>query len=158
TSGTAIVLHWNGKRWENLLRRRGELPAVLALSASNVWVVGAAFLIGRMLELHWNGERWTTYSQRWPGAVSPTLRAITDAGADGSWAGGEGGDPGEPAWPVSALVRWTGAGWRRSPPPKSRSVESVVMRVPGDLWLATFSGNGDGYGQPLLERLDGTHW
>jgi hypothetical protein len=159
TSGTAIVLHWNGRTWQNQLRRANvELQSVIALSPSDVWAAGSEVSDNRLLELHWNGRRWSGYSQAWRGADTPTLEALAVDGAGGIWAAGQGREPGEPAWPVTALVHRTGAHWRSAPPPGDQFVEAAALRVPGEVWLATIRGDGDAYGGPFLERLVGTHW
>ena len=69
TGRVTLVLRWDGTRWARLATPNPGgatgacLSGVSALSASDVWAVGATdpFQPGKTLILHWNGASWTRF-------------------------------------------------------------------------------------------------
>jgi hypothetical protein len=165
-ANTAVVLHWNGSRWQTLLRRPGaDLRALVVLSPTDVWVVGSEPLlkVPRFLELHWDGKRWSSYSQPSPNGgygpdQEPELVAISAAAADDIWTAGDASNSGEPAYPDTVLLHWNGSSWRRAPAPEDQFVGGLTLREPGDLWLAGLHADGDAYGAAYLQQRVGKNW
>jgi hypothetical protein len=59
-----LLLHWNGRRWEQVITPKpvpGVLYAVAAASATSVWAVGEEYngtANGLVIVLHWDGKVW----------------------------------------------------------------------------------------------------
>jgi hypothetical protein len=165
TTGAAVVLHWDGSRWQVRLRLPGdELLSVAALSPNDLWVGGSetAKKIPRYLELHWNGKRWSSYSQ--PSSPDewepPEVVAIGASSSRDVWAAGhEEGPNGDGAgYYANVLLHWNGTGWRSVATPQNRYVSSLAVRAPHDIAIAGWVGNGDSRGDPFLERRAGGKW
>ena len=165
--GSGIAVRWDGKRWHVSLRlRQTELRDVVALSPDDVWVAGDRRLASpqTFIEAHWDGRRWRTYSQLPPRDgkdgldEDPRLVAIAAVATDDVWAAGDAGQAGGPAWPDTVLFHWDGKRWQKALTPQFMWVNDLATRAPGDLWLATITGNGDAFGVPTLERRLGTRW
>jgi hypothetical protein len=73
-----FVLHWNGTVWSKVAipspgPQGGRLYGVVALSATNVYVVGQTSASGAIpsLVMHWNGSQWNVESIRSRSSVAP---------------------------------------------------------------------------------------
>lgn len=170
---SALVVHWDGRRWQ-----RAQLPStgkgawladVTAISQDDVWVVGG---VGgrdlRPLVLHWNGRRWRVVDMRDAAPRGSDLRAIDSASGADVWAAGEQNVDAPSTMGFSALVlHWDGNRWRQVPSaqvpvdlavgPGSGCVSDDVawaidIAPSGEVWTADMDYGGEG---PCFVRLSG---
>lgn len=129
----ALTLHWSAGTWSfpSTIAEISELRAVVGLSASNVWAVGAAGSMAR-----WSSDTWSPV----PSGVTVDLNAVW---SDGStlWAVGASG----------TVLSWDGQGTSVSP--VSELVSDVDLNAvwgtgDGNVWIA-------GDAATLLHRDDG---
>lgn len=174
TSGTPIVLEWNGTVWS-----RAALPApswqgsfrlVAAGSAADVWVVGGPmsrdFDENVTYVLHYDGNTWREVpfaDGATPGPLSVTDLSVVDGHA---WLVGYRG-----AETTPAILEWTGQDWKEHRPPAECvrggtsfdgmpnlcNLNAVKAFAADDVWAA---GNGawSGFLGPLLFHWDGATW
>jgi hypothetical protein len=133
----SLIVHWNGKAWTQPASPKfgfGDLFAVDAVSADDVWAVGctskAEGVSAHILLLHWNGKRWSMPSGL--PAISGQLDAVTVAGGD-VWAVGStgGNDIFNPL-----VVRLFGGHWYFDPvpTPKGGALWGVAATSPSSVW------------------------
>lgn len=162
-----LVEHWNGSSWSIVStpdpgQYGNILDGVLALSADDVWAVGArqdSFYQSPLAE-HWNGSSWTAAAVPNPkyctghsyltdiGAVSPTnLWAV-------GWctASSRGGEQGY-------VVRWNGSRWTFASTisagiPQNTELYGISVAGTRGIWAVGIS-RADG---ALALRWDGTAW
>jgi hypothetical protein len=128
---------------------------VLALSASDVWAVGA--VAGETLAEHWNGKRWQTVSTPLlpPPDVSEFNRLddIDGVGANDIWAVGR-------ANRRPLIEHWNGTKWRvvsgPSVGPRDSSLTSVDVVSRTDAWAV--GPESFQHGGILIEHWDGRRW
>jgi hypothetical protein len=122
---TPEAFHWNGTTWHqvappnpgNLLG--GELLAVDAASASNVWAVGDYPDDGnnpipsKTLTAHWNGTKWTNPTSPNPaGTAQPNLLGgVAVTSGSSAWAVGASVKQ-FPHAPVTVTLHWNGKAWQ----------------------------------------------
>jgi hypothetical protein len=78
TKAPALIFGWNGTIWSKAstpdLPTGSELTGAAAISASDVWAVGAGPSPGRTgtvtLIVHWNGRSWSTVTSPRAGVSS----------------------------------------------------------------------------------------
>ncbi len=74
---TALIEHWNGRRWDIVPAPGGAQPAVLtgisADSASDAWAAGSQVVNGVTVPLteHWNGTAWSAVASSLPPGQIP---------------------------------------------------------------------------------------
>jgi hypothetical protein len=185
-SGGANVLslHWDGAEWANVPapnsdKRFNLLTGVDALSANDVWAVGAWATgeVGGTLIEHWGGKAWTIVPSpdKAPdpvvGASYSRLNAVTALAADDVWAVGSAENV-APAGPSNALIEhWDGTAWTivASPDVPAESGDpydhlySIEAASPSDLWAVGDYGTKvqDFTALPehtLIEHWDGNGW
>lgn len=108
------IIHWNGVRWSPVSiltpsRFANHLTSVSALSAGNVWAVGAycptrACPGQRTLIVRWNGRRWARVPTPNPGASRNLLAGVDAISPMQAWAVGDRGTD-------TLLLDWNGTGW-----------------------------------------------
>ncbi|HUP28064.1 MAG TPA: hypothetical protein VM409_06485 [Chloroflexia bacterium] len=143
-----LTLHWDGTGWSvapspNVAEgagSRNQLYAVAALSANDVWAVGAsADRTGkfRNLAMHWDGREWKVASPDSPGLLQNGLNAVDMLPGGEAWAVGtalsdEGKDP------QMVLFHWAGSAWTQAPSPKHSSHNLLAVRAiaRNDAWAA----------------------
>jgi hypothetical protein len=110
--GRARIVHWNGRRWGQVVSpaigASYRLFGVAAISARNAWAVGSTGS-GRTVILHWDGLRWNP-------VPSPDgfLAAVSASSADNAWA------VGVTASGTGALaLHWNGRSWKQVTTPDS---------------------------------------
>lgn len=142
----------------------GELHAVSAVSASDIWAVGLTHRRpgSRAVTLveHWDGTGWTTVdSPNAPGAATELNSVSADSATD-AWAVGTSDFLRRTSKTV--VEHWDGARWSRvkSPNPggSAGSYLTAVRTVsPTDVWAvgAYFRGS---VRRSLVEHWDGTRW
>ncbi|EFG06771.1 Hypothetical protein SCLAV_1696 [Streptomyces clavuligerus] len=148
------VQRWNGTAWQRQPLPdvgAGELSAVKAVAADNVWAVGASFAPegGKQsaLALHWNGSSWKR-------ATLPAARA-----GEHRWFNGVTATRSGEIWAVGATVaadgterpytaRWDGRTWTepKTPAVADGRLRSVTETSDGALW----AGGGKGAASLLL--------
>jgi hypothetical protein len=140
-----LALHWDGSAWSNvpLPDEAGfdGLPAVAAVSPTDVWAVGSVSVEegDRPLALHWDGARWSVVPTPDPGKTYSRLRAVAAAATDdvwavGSWATGH-GDAG------TLTMHWDGAAWAIVPSPDVPPRPQVGWSYPGLSAVVALSGD-----------------
>ncbi len=104
TLGHTLIEHWNGTRWRIVASPNpgwfaSSLLAVAAVSARNVWAVGAytnnTFATGQSQTLveHWNGQAWQVVPSQAPGILDNGLAGIVRVpGTKTLWAVGQEGN------------------------------------------------------------------
>ena len=96
-----LVVHWDGSAWSvvsspNHGAHDSYLSGVAAVSASNVWAVGAYYetssLVQTLIE-HWDGSLWGVVSSPNQGTSYNQLFAVSADSANDVWAAGSYGVP-----------------------------------------------------------------
>lgn len=165
-----LVEHWDGRSWSVVPTPRlvllpdtgGELQAIAASSASDVWAVGEVAATGsvagngRILIEHWDGRRWHV-------VVGPKtgprgyLTGVTALSTTDAWAVGY-----NPNFPL--FEHWDGRHWHlvsRWPvsiragrgPFGTGSLSGVAARSSTDVWAVGVSGS-----RTRVEHWNGTRW
>lgn len=128
----ALAEHWNGSAWSivstpNPSGALGDLQAVTALSATDIWAVGNSRVPGdqsRTLTEHWNGSSWSIVSSPSNGALNNFLAAVTALSPTDVWAVGTFAKQLSIGFVNQTLtLHWDGAAWSivESPNPGSDS-------------------------------------
>lgn len=161
-----LIDHWNGKKWTvasnpNPSSSENSLYGVAAVSASNIWAVGAytdnSSGNTELLIEHWNGTRWAVVPSPSPGAGAATLSDVAAASANKVWAVGQYCNS---SGNTQTLIEyWDGSTWSiiPSPNPGSDSLNAVAVVSANNVWAvglyeANYSFN------TLIEHWDGTQW
>jgi len=140
----------------------GELYAVTAVSADDVWAAGRDDNDYPLIE-HWDGTSWS---------VSPTPGLPSNG-----WLWGISADASNDVWAVgrrtishtgatAALAeRWNGKKWSRIPVPglttgqyATNALFGVQALSPSDVWVVGEALDRQGRSRTLVERWNGTHW
>lgn len=169
TNGGGLIEHWDGHAWTMQPDRvsSGGLSALAALSADDIWAVGAsgepAGTAGFIA--HWDGHAWRAIAHPTP-PDGVQFSAIAALASDDIWAGG------------TAVLRhapvfehWDGHNWHLVPSPSSpggfglltgNSTLTAISAVSSDdIWAAGYVSpaipipNGI---EPLFEHWDGHRW
>ena len=145
------IMHWNGRRWDQLTSPDIGMPYTLsdvaATSANDVWAVGSAPVDSyKAVILHWNGRNWTCARILRHGLSYRTLEAVTASSLDNAWA------VGETSADNTLALHWNGHSWKQ-----------VITRPPGFLHgvaVIPHSGNAWAVGgaETLMMYWDGTAW
>jgi hypothetical protein len=138
-----FVAHWNGSAW-SLRRFAGAyLDAIGGRSTNDVWAVGQTDSEDS-LAMHWNGRTWTKVAVPWKRVTNP---GATGAGAGlwdvvvtrngGVWALGSRVQGNPPDQTVTAVLRWTGTRWVRTPdrPLQASRNEAIAASSDSDAWV-----------------------
>jgi len=153
-----LAEHWNGARWTAIsiprLNEGGQLEGVAAVSAGEVWAVGAGGVTSAYgpqvaYALRWDGARWSSVPVPQPGAFHG-LNAVTRIpGSDSLWAVGvQGAGGGIPPYPM--IDYWNGTRWTVTPAPAAPggSLSAVAALGPDNAWAV---------GRAIL-HWNGTRW
>jgi len=148
---TAIIDHWDGRRWRVALRLppvrgyNGSFNGISAASADDVWAVGGGVpKTGYLLE-HWDGHVWTPITVPTPpGTYIGGFDSVDVRSANDVWAVG--------AQYVdhvakTAIVHWNGKKWSLVPSPNSPNLEYPDNELTGvtaisadDVWAVGLAG------------------
>jgi hypothetical protein len=123
-----LVLRWNGSTWTRVTIPGAdatfsviELRDVVAVSATEVWVVGEAFnrQVFRQVPyiLRWNGQTWQHSTL--PNAPSGRFNSVTALAPDKVYASGDSGGR-------TLVARWNGTGWVQESTPSPGSYASLL--------------------------------
>ena len=156
-----LIQHWDGTSWSKVtvpgLGPTGALYAVSAVSASDIWAVGA--YAGQSLIVHWNGSAWSPVSS----PVAGTLYAVSARSATNVWAvGDEGSGTGTTD---TVIMHWDGSSWSQvsSPSPggldQVSSLKAVSVVSADSAWaVGYYTSPQVPSGQMLIMHWDGTEW
>ncbi len=170
-----LIEHWDGVTWTAQAAptppdRNTYLFAVTAVSASDIWAVGAITPEGattlsvlQPLTLHFDGSAWSQIAAPVVPGESPRalLSSVTAAGPDNVWAAGRDGASG-------LVLHWNGTAWASVGVPGASGVvrdqldwNSISAVSARDVWLVgerrlgQFGKNGT---QPVAAHWNGIAW
>ncbi len=170
-----LIEYWDGVTWVAHTAptppdRNTYLFAVTAVSANDVWAVGAMTPEGattlsvlQPLTLHYDGSAWSQIPTPVVPGESPhaLLSSVTAAGPNDVWGVGRDGASG-------LVLRWNGTTWANVGAPSASSVvrdqidwNSISAVSAGDVWLVgerrlgQFGKNGT---QPVAAHWNGVAW
>jgi hypothetical protein len=112
-----LIEHWNGSSWTRVASPpstygKGDLFAVDALAADDVWAVGEQEMRGRpgVLQLyeHWNGSRWRVVDP--PPQEEGSVAGVAAVAHDDVWAVGDRRIDGRL---MTRIWHWDGSAWSR---------------------------------------------
>lgn len=162
TDSRPLILHWTGAKWRAVPNPPGQLSSgflrgVVAVSADDVWAVGARFNGGPgerdPLILHWDGSAWSIADAANPaGFEADTLAAVTAVSANDVWAVGRANEA------KTLTEHWDGQRWTIVPSPNPGGgdiLSGVVAFSPNDVWAVGSSSST--YGSITL-HWDGAAW
>jgi len=133
-SGQTLIEHWNGTNWQvipspNPGATTNILGDVVAVSATNIWAVGAyqnSGDSGQTLIEHWNGTNWQIVSSSNMGTGSNGLLGVAAVSATNIWAVGM---YGEPSHSQTLIEHWNGTSWTVASSPNMGTGDSSLKRV-----------------------------
>jgi hypothetical protein len=149
--GNNRALHFTGRRWHKIsLPGLGQVIAATAVSASDIWTIGARFNAGQLSRskaffTHYDGRAWRTvplpYIKLPPhGYIYPD--DVAAAGARNIWAAATI----YPAAAHSVLLHYGGRKWRTIPlPAKPDQLLKVAPDGSGGVWAIMFSAAAGRY-------------
>lgn len=168
---SAMVLHWNGRRWSVGLLLPSEaichgtaFLAVDAATASDLWAAGYHFssscrgpVLDTALLYHYNGRGWTRVGV--PAPPGTILNAISGTSGRDIWAVGQYGT-GTQQHPLT--LHFDGHRWARILSPHGRGTSTVLSGVdavsPSSAFAVGVSGVAFVGSQNLIAYWDGTNW
>jgi hypothetical protein len=148
TSGTSLILHWNGRRWTRVPGPPGTLVDITAQSAREAWAVGTT-RTGKPLIIRWNGLGWRRVASP---AGAGILEAVTAASARSAWAVGFTGSQ------RTLILRWNGRAWTRVAAPGKFLLQRVAVTPAGGAWAVGGTLPDTGNGRPVILRWNGSSW
>src|SRR5207248_1243249 len=137
---------WDGQQWNALTEGLGGLAGVSAVSASDVWTVGAGPGGGGIS--HWNGAIWSEVSNPTPRIKTNALRGVETLSANDVWAVGS-------SWThhlygasnLTLVEHWDGTQWSPVPSPNqtpspqadvSNCLVGITALSPNDIWAVGY--------------------
>ena len=166
-----LAEHWNGSAWSivatpNPGSLHDDLYSVSAITASDVWAVGAYEIntLGdaRTFAEHWNGTKWTLLTSTVnPNPSFSLLFAVTAVSSNDVWAVGTYDSAGL----MPLAEHWNGTSWSwvimPNPSPSDNELFAVSAFTTADIWaVGEWSGTGSGTTplQSLAEHWNGSAW
>lgn len=161
----SLILHWDGNAWSAApapaISSPGtsELRSVAAVSANDVWAVGAysspaTGWWNQPLILHWDGSAWSSVPAPGFGTTSE-LNAVAAASPTDVWAVGRAL---ENNW-KTLILHWDGVSWSRVPSPNlgsyGNNLAGVTSLSAADAWAVGSADNGN---RTLALRWNGSTW
>jgi len=143
-----LIEHWDGSAWQVVPspdpRGGGQLDSVRALSADDVWAVGAHVI-------HWDGVSWTVLPS--PNISNSSIHAIASAGPADVWIAGA-------ATRDWLIEHWDGKRWSTTAAAAhSTGVVNAVTALHDSIWaVGTHRASSCGPDWALIERWDGKSW
>jgi len=153
---------WSQVSSPNVGTSYNTLNGVAAISAHNVWAVGA-YGNGHgsfTLVEHWTDTQWQVVaSPNVKGSLSDSLSGIVAITANNIWAVGGYNNASNNS--QTLIEHWNGSGWSIVSSPNVSSVANSLAAISAvsatDIWaVGTVSGNS-GF-QTLMEHWNGIHW
>jgi|GEM_PF-1134893 len=167
---STLIMRWNGSQWNivpspNVAQMSNNLYAVSAISANDIWAVGATGAPGQppasqTLTMHWDGSQWSIVNSPSPSAGRDVLYGVAGASANDVWAVGATGNPGSGQ---TLTMRWNGSAWSVVPSPNPSTYDNVLNAVavvsPNDVWAVGYLEVADNsFEHTLTMRWDGSQW
>ena len=143
SDGASVLLeHWNGASWARTSSPiSGQLFAVGATSANNVWAVGGYDVPHahqtQSLVLHWNGSTWSRQPSPSPSTLFNPLMDVSVLSASDAWAVGYYVNSTDTSKHHSLALHWNGTKWVRVSVPGTElyTVDAVSHT---SVWAAGF--------------------
>ena len=124
-----FVMRWDGVSWSDFtsgdLDSWGQVNAMAALSASDVWLVGTKIW-------HWDGHSWHNVSTPEPSAKFYDIYAVA---SNDIWVVGSG--PSQ----SSVVMHWNGAQWTPVQSPNVGWLKGVTALSPVSVWAVSAKGD-----------------
>jgi hypothetical protein len=172
-----VIEFWDGNSWTPQASPNpggsAEFSAIAAISASDVWAVGAYGRLilpsggGSALAEHWDGSSWQQVPMPTPSGADEVhlygaaATSASDVWAVGSWAG-PGGRSYEGEGEYSTLIEhWDGSAWAILPSPPQRGTAQlygVTALSPTNAWAVGYYGKHVGLNRALVLHWDGSTW
>jgi hypothetical protein len=178
-SGLKVILHWDGKGWNEVSAPQPcqfaatFLSGVTAISRNDVWAVGHWRAAGqpcrgggdgfyRPLTLHWDGSRWKVFSVQLATQSNSFFLAVAGTSSRDVWAVGETDLPGNQP-PGTLVEHWDGSRWTVvNSPGLNIELTGVVALTPKNAWAVGHyldCNNHRCQDQiPVIEHWDGSTW
>lgn len=162
TTDHTLIEHWNGTSWSvvkspNPGSSSDSLSGVAAISANNVWAVGASNTFSLTLIEHWNGTSWSVVKSPSPGS-GDSLSDVSAVSANNVWAAGYTFNGSS----IQTLVEhWNGTSWQVVKSPNvgaSPSFWGLTAISATDVWAVGSDRNSNNVTQPLTAQWNGTQW
>jgi len=169
-SPNQVIERWDGTNWSVFpgpMFSSGEQPSIYgmtAVSANNIWAVGAMLVNNQLLEAlfeHWDGTAWTAKTDTFFGF----FRGVSADAPNDIWAVGYSG-----LNFVTFSEHYDGKSWGLVNTPNVGTgpnvLNGVVALAPNDVWAVGYStasqqpppGKFDVPTKTLIEHYDGTGW
>lgn len=150
----AIAMRWNGRTWKAVPvdppPGNTQFYAVKALSARDVWAVGAR--AGRPLVMRWNGSRWRALPE--PPIAETSLRAIAPDPDGGMWvAGSRITDDGLVRRPL--FLHWNGRRWATGTSEEPEGGVQAMAPVGRSVWAVGSTSPCACFTAPPLVQVNG---
>lgn len=149
--GHTLIEHWDGTSFEvvPVEPQLGELDAVLALSADDVWASGVDSA-GNTLAVHWDGSQWNREPTPNGGSGTNTLRSLAGTSSTDVWAVGGRGSGNSPL-----IEHWDGTDWQLADVPSGTVGElaGVSALAANKAWAV---GRNDA--QTIILHWNGRAW
>jgi hypothetical protein len=164
-----LIEHWDGTTWSvvsspNVGKGINGLGSVAAVSASDLWAVGAYFNnhtgVEESLVEHWNGAKWSVVTNPNVGANYNGLGSVAAISATNVWAVGSYSSDG--GLTVQTLIeQWNGTSWSVVPSPNAGSVFNFLQGVAAvsatNIWTVGQLTNNGAF-RTFIEHWNGTKW
>jgi hypothetical protein len=159
-----LTENFNGHKWSvvpspNVGTGNSRLDAVAAVSATNVWAVGAAQNANGVFQTlieHWDGTAWSVVPSPSPSTGSSAeLDSVGAVSGSDVWAAGDSGSG-------TLTEQWNGTAWAvvTSPSPStvSNNLTGIAVVSANDIWAVGSSLTSSFASQTLIEQWNGTAW
>lgn len=133
--GTGLIEHWNGEAWSVVTIPDPNFTpashnAISAVSAKDIWVVGAAVDsatgASALEALHFNGTSWTPVPLQEPNATSVNINSLTAISANDIWAVGETAGGSSASDGSTLIEHFNGSDWSIVPSPTPGAVPMLT--------------------------------
>ena len=162
TSEQTLIEHWNGTRWSVVKSpspgSNDVLSGVAAVSATNVWAVGASNTMSQTLIEHWNGTQWSVVKSPNPGSGG-VLTAVADVSTSNVWATGYYTKSNSSQ--QTLVEHWNGTRWQvvtSANVGMHPALWGVVAVSARDVWAVGSNGSSKVFDKTLTEQWNGTQW
>jgi hypothetical protein len=166
-----LILHWNGRAWKRVLSpnpgtRDGlevGLSGVATISPRGVWAIGdrgCGCGPGDPFIEHRNGGARRLAPPPQLTNSDANLLGVASVSASDAWVVGASGEGDSPT--TTAIWRWNGIGWQRTPSPSPGTwagLNGVALVSPTSAWAVGHTANrNDTTSNTLFLHWDGTAW
>lgn len=163
-----LIEHWNGSKWQIVASPSpsssdSELDAVTAISANDIWAVGAYYgSVYNTLVEHWNGSSWSVVSS--PNNFYSVLNSVSALASNDVWAAGFfiNGQNGKYQ---TLIEHWNGSQWGIVSSPNAgkyaSSLHGITAISANDVWVTgVYQPKGPyvKFYQTLTEHWNGSSW